>query len=81
MPVNEDKRIDLNIKAQAEELRGLIKEGMADMEKGYTRPFADVMADLKAKRKEQGIVHVVRFLYGRRDWISILRAEETNSEI
>ena len=31
--------------------------------------------------EENKIVHLVRFLYGKRDWISILRAEEESSKI
>ena len=31
--------------------------------------------------EQNKIVHLVRFLYGKRDWISILRAEEERSKI
>lgn len=32
------------------ELYGLIKEGMNDIEKGDTRPFAEAMSDIRARR-------------------------------
>lgn len=33
------------------ELYGLIKEGLDDVASGNTRPFADAMADIRARRK------------------------------
>ena len=34
------------------ELYGLLQEGMEDVQKGDTRPFSDVLADIKARRKK-----------------------------